>query len=125
ADTAYLPLGDKSPELIKERALEAIKYFKDNNCRSILYACNTVSTICYDDFAELEENIPIFNVVDTLIESLKEHSYENALLFSTSASYKSGIFERKLKDLQFKKTQVLDAPKLVPYIEKRNTYKGD
>lgn len=125
ADTAYLPLGDKAPEVIKERTLRAVEYFKGKGCKAILFACNTVSTISYDYLTHADEAIPIFNVVDTLMESLEKHKYDNVLLFSTAASQKSGVFERKLKELGVKNVQVVAAPKLVPYIEARNTYKGD
>ncbi len=126
ADTAYLPLGDKSPDVIKARTIRAVEYFKEKNCKAILFACNTVSTISYDYLTNAVDDVPIFNVVDTLMSRLAEHSYKNLLLFSTSATQESGVFERKLKELSnIENFQVLAAPKLVPYIEARNTYKGD
>lgn len=120
ADNAFLPLGDKSPEIIRERTIKAIDFFEKYHCNSVLIACNTAATVCYDSITEHRSCLSILNVVDTLMGSLKNVGYDNILLFSTTASHNSGVFQEALAEMDIKNSCFIRAPQLVTHIEKKD-----
>lgn len=46
-DTAHLPYGDKSPELIEQYSKGITDYLLDRGCKIIVIACNTASAHAY------------------------------------------------------------------------------
>ena len=47
-DTAHLPYGDKSPDSIKYYSIRIAQFLMQNNCKMIVIACNTASSIAYE-----------------------------------------------------------------------------
>jgi glutamate racemase len=48
-DTAHMPYGDKSPEAIKYYSLKIGKFLKEKGCKVIVIACNTASSLGFQD----------------------------------------------------------------------------
>jgi glutamate racemase len=47
-DSAHMPYGEKSPELIQEFSTKITKYLiEEKKCKAIVIACNTASAIAY------------------------------------------------------------------------------
>jgi len=47
-DTAHLPYGDKSPESIKKWALAISDFLMTYDCKVIVIACNSISSVAFD-----------------------------------------------------------------------------
>jgi glutamate racemase len=51
-DTARVPYGTKSPEIIRQFALEISLFLINQNVKMIVVACNTVSSVALDDISK-------------------------------------------------------------------------
>src|SRR5437016_4222740 len=71
-DTAHLPYGDKSKELIRSYADRITDFLlKDKNCKAIVIACNTASSAAYELLRDkYKGSIPVINVIDPMIEAV-------------------------------------------------------
>ncbi|MFT4646447.1 MAG: glutamate racemase, partial [Planctomycetota bacterium] len=68
-DTAHLPYGDKSEDLIKSFSLNIADFLIDSKeCKAVVIACNTASAVAYEHLRDKHQgNIPIINVIDPII----------------------------------------------------------
>lgn len=119
-DTAHLPYGDKSPEAIKYYSLKIAKFLMDEGCKAIVIACNTASSLAYQDLKLfLGGQIPIYSVIDPVVEFMTSSDrYQNIGVIATRATIKSDIYAKKIRQEKPEiKVQSLAAPLLVPMIE--------
>lgn len=120
-DTAHLPYGDKSEDLIKSFSLNIADFLIDNkDCKAVVIACNTASAVAYEHLRDKHKgNIPIINVIDPIIEAVVGDKQINKVgLIATQTTINSGVYQEKLQrrkpSLQ---VEVLATPLLVPMIE--------
>lgn len=96
ADTAHLPYGIKSPELIKKLALEmAQKLVEQAKPKALVVACHTISVWYLDELAQ-RLGIPVMGMVKPSLRGLKpivaDHSFKNFGILSTKATVTSGVY---------------------------------
>jgi len=120
-DTAHLPYGDKSPELIHSFVQEISRFlFQKEHCKSVVMACNTASATSYEFLRDKHEGVfPIINVIDPIVESIvTDDSIKKVGLIATKTTVESGVYQEKLTrrnpELEI---QVLATPLLAPMIE--------
>jgi glutamate racemase len=120
-DTAHLPYGDKSKELIKHYSERITDYLvKEKGCKAIVIACNTASSAAYEYLRDKYRGVvPIISVIDPIIEAIVEDdSIHRVGLIATKATIASGVYQEKL---QRRKPDIsyapLATPLLVPMIE--------
>ncbi len=119
-DTAHLPYGDKSPEAIKYYSLKIAKFLIDEGCKAIVIACNTASSLAYQDLKLfLGSQIPIYSVIDPVVEYMTAiDQYQNIGVIATRATIQSNIYAQKIeKKKPGIKVRSLATPLLVPMIE--------
>ncbi len=119
-DTAHLPYGDKSPEAIKYYSLKIAKFLMDEGCKAIVIACNTASSLAYQDLKLfLGNQIPIYSVIDPVVAYMTaSDQFRNIGVIATRATIKSNIYAEKIHQLKPEiKVQSLATPLLVPMIE--------
>ena len=120
-DTAHLPYGDKSPELIHS-FVQGISSFliQEEQCKSVVMACNTASATSYEFLRDKHKgNFPIINVIDPIVEAIvKDKNIKKVGLIATKTTVESGVYQEKLNrrnpDLEI---EVLATPLLAPMIE--------
>ncbi|MGI4898415.1 MAG: glutamate racemase [Janthinobacterium lividum] len=119
-DTAHLPYGDKSSEAIKYYSLKITKFLIDEGCKAIVIACNTASSLAYQDLKLfLGNQIPIYSVIDPVVEYMTASDrYHDIGVIATRATINSDVYAQKIQrikpDIQ---VQSLATPLLVPMIE--------
>ncbi len=121
-DTARIPYGDKSVDIIKQYALEDAKFLVEKGAKIIIIACHTVSVLAFE---YLKENIdvPLFGMVNPVIISAVESTKNKKIgILATQATIDSGIYEQRIQDYAQNRNidiQVFSqaAPLLVPIIE--------
>jgi len=120
-DTAHLPYGDKSPELIHSFVKNISQFLlEDCQCKSVVIACNTASATSYEFLRDRHKgNYPIINVIDPIIEAIvKDSSIKKVGLIATTTTVESGVYQEKMKrrnpNIEIK---VLATPLLAPMIE--------
>lgn len=119
-DTAHLPYGDKSPELIIRYALNITRYLLSRHCKMIVIACNTASAHAFKAVEKfVGDKALVVNVIDPAAEAIAQ-SFEKGKvgIIGTRGTVQSGIYPRKIRKLN-KQLQVssLATPLLAPMIE--------
>lgn len=99
-DTAHLPYGDKSPETIIAYSLAITDFLLTHNCKAILIACNSASSTSFDAVvANVPENIPVFNVIDPLIDYISKRFHaEKVGVIGTRATIGSHVFLKRTRE---------------------------
>jgi len=103
ADTAHLPYGIKSPELIRHLAIKFVKTAIDySSCKMVIIACHTISVICLKEIEDAIQ-IPVIGMVKPSLQGLQNLFREKTLrslgILSTEATLKSGIYSRAWPDI--------------------------
>lgn len=125
-DTKHLPYGDKSISTIKRYSKGIAAYLLAQDCKCIVIACNSASAAAYDSLVqEYGDTIPIYNVVDPLVEEVVDVGYDNVGIIATKATIASKVYSDKLHSaLNGIQVNSLATPLLAPMIEE-GFYKND
>ncbi|MDA0569028.1 MAG: glutamate racemase [Bacteroidetes bacterium] len=101
-DTAHLPYGEKSPELIQRYSTRIARHLVKSGCKAIVVACNSASSNALQAIiSEVGPNIPVIDMVTPVVKYLS-HNCAHACqvgLIGTRATIASGLYHRCLKDL--------------------------
>ena len=120
-DTAHLPYGDKSKDLIRAYSLEITDFLLHaKHCKCIVIACNTASAAAYEYLRDTHKgHVPIFNVIDPIIESvITDDSIQHVGIIATKTTILSGVYQEKLSRRKPSlKYSALATPLLAPMIE--------
>lgn len=119
-DTAHLPYGDKSPELIQSYAVEITDYLLSRGCKMIVIACNTASAHAYKTVQKRAgKKVPVINVIDPAAVAISERFKKGRVgVIGTRGTINSGIYPRKIKKLNDRlEVSSLATPLLAPMIE--------
>ncbi len=119
-DTAHLPYGDKSPDSIKYYAIRISQFLLKQNCKMIVIACNTASSLAYETVKDFVGGaVPVINVIDPVVDYIvADKKHRKIGVIGTKGTIKSDIYARKLK-AKSKSIIVssLATPLLAPMIE--------
>ncbi len=120
-DTAHLPYGDKSPELIHSFVERISQFLLDQHqCKSIVIACNTASATSYNYLRDKHKgSVPIINVIDPIIEAIVANgTHQKIGLIATKTTVQSGVYQEKIARRNPNiDMAVLPTPLLAPMIE--------
>ena len=117
-DTARVPYGEKTKELIIRYSKEIVEFLLEKNVSAIVVACNTATALALKELKETFK-IPIIGVIEagarTAIEATKNGKIG---VIGTKATIQSGKYEEEIK-LCNKKVEVLQkaCPLFVPAVE--------
>lgn len=117
-DTARVPYGNKSPELIKEYSLQITEFLLEHNTKIIVVACNTATALAIDILQE-KLDIPIIGVVKPGVDSALKFTQNNRVgVIGTISTISSGVYETELKsDNNSLKVTSTPCPLFVPLAE--------
>lgn len=117
-DIANAPYGDKTVEQIINLGLNNVEFMLKFDCKAIVIACNTISSIAYRILSE-KTAIPIVEVIIPAVEAtLQESENKKVVVLATNATVLSHAYERELKNHHFEKIIEIACPSFVPLIEK-------
>jgi glutamate racemase len=98
-DTANMPYGDKSKDLIKSYALQITDFLLNvKKCKAIVIACNTASAAAYEYLRDVNKGItPIINVIDPIVEAVvNDNDIHKIGLIATKTTVEAGVYQEKL-----------------------------
>jgi glutamate racemase len=118
-DTKHLPYGEKSEESIANFSTKISKFLVNQNCKAIVIACNSASSVAFDVVRKEAKNISVFNVIDPVIkEVVKVCSDYDIGVIGTKATIQSNVYKHKIIKLcKSSKVSSLATPLLAPMIE--------
>ena len=117
-DIARVPYGSKSHTTIVQYTLQNVDFLIQKGAKMIVMACNTASSIATENVVK-RFDMPIFDVITPAAEQVIETSRTFKIgVIGTRATVKSGIYERKIKELNpGAKVYSVPCPLLVPLVE--------
>lgn len=96
-DTAHMPYGDRSPELVRTYSVRIAQYLRDEGCKAIVIACNSASATAMDAVSQaVGDDIPVIDVVQPVVQDLALRKVERVGVIGTRATIGSGIYGRSL-----------------------------
>ncbi|MGM0441923.1 MAG: glutamate racemase [Elusimicrobiota bacterium] len=95
-DTAHLPYGNKSKETVIKYSRGAVEFFKNNNVKFVVVACNTASVYALDILKKVTD-FPVIGVVNPGVEAALRTDTNSIGIIGTYGTIKSGIYQKKLK----------------------------
>ena len=117
-DTGRVPYGTRSPETIIRYATEDMRFLMKFSPRAVIAACGTVSANALPELRKIFD-IPIIGVVEGAAEAaVKNTANRKIAVIGTTATIKSGAFEREIHRLDSSVEVVSqDCPLFVPLVE--------
>ncbi len=118
-DTAHLPYGEKSDEAIGNFSKRITRFLISKDCKAIVIACNSASSVAFDLVKKQAKNIPVFNVIDPVANVVASNCSDCKIgVIGTKATIQSGVYTRKIKKICSSAVVAsLATPLLVPMIE--------
>jgi len=119
-DTAHLPYGDKSEELIRHYSRRISEFLISMECKLIVIACNTASSVAYEDLVStFGDKTEFVNVVDPAVSGIADMlDLDEIGIIGTQRTISSGVYAQRLKKLRPElKVHSLATPLLAPMIE--------
>ena len=75
-DTLHVPYGEKTKEQLLEYSDDIIKFFESKGCKAVVMACNTTSSVIYDDICG-KYNVKLYRFNEPSLEFLKTLGNKN------------------------------------------------
>jgi glutamate racemase len=118
-DTAHLPYGDKSAELIKFYSKKITEFLLSHNSKVILVACNSASASAFDSLKqEFSGKAILIDVIDPVVNFLSTRNFSKIGVIGTKRTITSCTYDKKLKEKSPATAVVsMATPLLVPMIE--------
>ena len=113
-DSAHMPYGDKSIDLIRSYALSIADFLVNKqHCKALVIACNTASAAAYEVLRdEFKGNVPVINVIDPMVEYIiSKEEIHHVGLIATSTTVKSNVYQEKFSRRN-NYQEILKLPKL-------------
>lgn len=96
-DTARTPYGTKGEETIIRYALEDADFLIKKGAEALIVACNTVSAYAIPALQKKYPNTPVFDVLTPAISVTVDRTKGRVGIIGTSATVRSGAYERALR----------------------------
>jgi len=119
-DTAHFPYGDKAAYSIKHYSSLISKFLLSKNCKSIVIACNTASSVASKPLQKiLPVDFPLLNVIDPVADHIaKSNANKKIGVIATKGTIGSRIYPNSIKNINENIEVVsLATPLLAPMIE--------
>ena len=69
-DTEHLPYGEKSKVAIQSFSKKIISFLVEKQCKTIVIACNSASSVADESVYRVSLNTPIYNVIDPVVKEI-------------------------------------------------------
>jgi len=118
-DTARLPYGVKSKDLVKQYSKQITNFLIKKNAKMIIIACNTATAMALNTLKNNYKNIPIIGVIKPGSEqAILKTNCRKIGVIGTIATINSKAYEKSIKEKD-KKVEIISkaCPLFVPFVE--------
>ena len=96
-DTARIPYGTRSKEVIKKFALELTSFLLKRKVKFLVVACNTISSTCLDAIKQMSP-VPVLGVIKSAAKEAAGKTKTNVIvIIGTEAPISSKSYEKEIK----------------------------
>ena len=96
-DTARVPYGEKTKEQLVQFVIEILNWYKANNTKAVLMACNTSSAIVLD-IVKKNYDFPIFGLIQPTAKYISSLDVDEIGIIATSATVNSKAYSKAITD---------------------------
>ncbi len=117
-DTARVPYGNKSTDLIRGYSLEISDYLLNQNTKLLVVACNTASALALMTLKE-HLDIPVIGVIEPGVRAALTATRNNRIgVIGTISTIQSNVYQKELRN-RYEKISVFGqpCPLFVPLVE--------
>lgn len=98
-DTARVPYGPKSPEVVTQFAYEGLRFLLSQDVKIIVIACNTVSATCLDRLC-VSSPVPVIGVIEPGARAAMSATENQVVgVIGTERTIKSRAYEKAIHAL--------------------------
>jgi glutamate racemase len=98
-DTAHMPYGDRSPELVRSWSVRIAEHLLDQGSKAIVIACNSASATAAAAVRDLAgESVPVIDVISPVVRAVAGQGHARIGVIGTRATIGSGIYGRTLRN---------------------------
>ena len=97
-DTLNMPYGEKSQEELIEIARKIFNFFKEQNVKAVVMACNTTSAMTYD-ILKNDYDFKIYPIIQSVAKVMSSLPIKNLGVFATPATINSHAYSREINKL--------------------------
>ncbi len=116
-DTARVPYGGKSRETVLRYAREISAFLLSQQIKALVIGCNTASAFAAEQLSA-ELPVPVFNVIDPLIEEIQSFTSHHIVVLGTAATIRSEVYQKRLSEsLPHVRITGIPCPLFVPLVE--------
>ncbi len=94
-DTLHVPYGEKTKEQLLEYSLKILDFFESKNCKAVVMACNTTSSVIYEDIKD-KYNFKLYPIVQSVTKILSKMPITRLGVFATSATVSSNVYQNEI-----------------------------
>ncbi len=94
-DTAHVPYGEKTKEELLKYSENILQFFEQKECKAVVMACNTTSSVIYDDIKN-KYNFKLYPVVQSVAKVLARLDIERMGVFATQATINSQAYPNEI-----------------------------
>jgi glutamate racemase len=119
-DTAHLPYGDKAPGSIRSYAVRITDFLLSQNCKMIVIACNSASSIAFDEVRKhVGKRCSVVDVISPVVSHVTSLKNVRKIgVIGTRATIRSKEYPRQINERKEGVDVVsLATPLLAPMIE--------
>ena len=118
-DTARLPYGVKSKDLVTQYSKQIINFLIKKNAKMIVVACNTATAMALNTLKNDFKNIPIIGVIEPgSDQAILTTSNKKIGVIGTIATINSKAYEQSIKEKDIEIDLISKAcPLFVPFVE--------
>lgn len=119
-DTARVPYGGKSPDIITRYSIENTIFLLEKNIKLLVIACNTVDSTALQKLRQIF-NIPIIGVIQPGAEKAASVTRnQHIAVLGTKATIQSHAYQKEIQRLLPQSTVIpIACPLLVPLVEEQ------
>ncbi len=117
-DTARIPYGTKSEEIVQRFALEDSVFLLEKQVKMIVVACNTASAVALKMLRNAL-NVPVIGVIEPGARAAVEYTHNGKIgVIGTAGTIRSGSYRREILHLT-REVQIISqpCPLFVPLVE--------
>lgn len=97
-DTARLPYGTKSPETVKQYAIQMTRVLVERRIKALVIACNTATTAALTHLQTLLPDMPVMGVVIPGAQAaVKATSNQHIAVFATETTIASNAYQQLIR----------------------------
>ena len=95
-DLKHMPYGSKTKEELISYCTDIFDFFKSQNVKAVVMACNTTSASAYS-YLKSRYDFKIYPIIQSCAEIIASQNYKSLAVLATESTIKSGVYESEIK----------------------------